>query len=178
MFTGLLATDETTLRPGVRRLVDEIRSADIWLGLITGTERSVLRALDTSLGEDFDISDFDVVIDRDVVSRTKLDPMCYRIALSSLSIGACCSVAIADTEARVLAVSAQVTCVATPNTCSEFQIVEGAVSSVTHLGNPDNAATQLSGIDVLDGGLVTVATLGGLLAEPLDDTGDRDARLS
>ena len=164
LFTSMLANGEARIRPGVRRLMDAVRERGLWMGFVTSTELVALEGIDAAFGNEFSLTDFDVVTDRSLLNQTKPDSECYRIALSSLGVAAAQAAAIEDTESCVqAAVDAGIACIATPHALSHQQDFSKAVACVSHLGESSDPAEHLSGANVLCNGQVTIETMEALL---------------
>jgi len=151
---------QVSIRPGVRRLIDAAKASGIKLAFVTTTERRNLETIDYALGEEFSLSDFDLVLDRGMVEAEKPAPEAYQLVLDALDVRASDAVAIEDTsECVASAVTAGVSCIATPHSYSVDQNFSKAVACLNHLGDPGSAATLIFGKQVTDEGIVTVDSL-------------------
>jgi HAD superfamily hydrolase (TIGR01509 family) len=116
IFQELLATTGLKPRPGVIETVNEAKRRGINLGFVTTTSAENISALLETLSPDIDADTFDVIVDRDAVSRPKPDADAYLYALEQLGENADSAVAIEDNSGGVTAATAAgVTCIAFPN---------------------------------------------------------------
>ena len=94
-YTRFVDEGVLTLRPGVERLLEEARGADIRLAIATTTSRPNVDALlRATLGH----NPFDVIAAGDEVAAKKPAPDIYLAALDRLALPADACVAIEDTE--------------------------------------------------------------------------------
>jgi beta-phosphoglucomutase-like phosphatase (HAD superfamily) len=95
-YVGLLARGGIPLRPGVERLIRELREAKIKIAIATTTtEENVTALLKSTLGED-SLGWFDVIGAGDIVPGKKPEPDIYYWALRELGLSAEVCIAVED----------------------------------------------------------------------------------
>lgn len=165
---------QVSIRPGVRRLIDAEKTSGITLFFVTTTESRNLKTIDYALGEEFTLSDFDLILDRDMVKAEKPAPETYQLVLDALDVRACDALAIEDTSECVASeVTAGVSSIATPHSFSVNQNFSKAVVCLDHLGD---LATLILGRQVTDEGVVTVESIGTVIGTLVTDNGDTRIR--
>lgn len=125
-YEALLAENAVPLRPGVRRLLEEARSAGVRLAIATTTSpENVTALLDHALpdGEHW----FEVIGAGDVVAKKKPAPDIYEWVMESLGLNADDCIAFEDSENGLRsAVGARLTTVVTPNGYTKDHDFSGA----------------------------------------------------
>ena len=144
-YLDLLAKGALKLRPGVERLIDEAREADIKLAIATtSTPVNVKALLRSTLGED--AINWFAIAAGDVVARKKPHPAVYFEALEALNVGPGHAIAFEDsTNGLQAALAAGLTVVATPSLYLEAEDFTGAASVVSNLGEPDRPCHHVAG---------------------------------
>ena len=145
-YEQLLATGEIPLRPGVDRLIHELRQANIRLAIATTTTpENVTALLTATLGKQA-IKWFDVIGAGDIVAQKKPAPDIYHWVLDKLNLKAHQCVAIEDSENGLQSArAAGLPTIITTNDYTHQQNFSGASIVLSHLGEPENAFTQQSG---------------------------------
>ncbi len=139
LFQQAVANADLPLRAGVRKLINKALSTDTKLALASTTSKSNIDAL--AAASDLDLTQFDAVIHRDLVTCGKPDPEVYLHCLSTLGIAAHEAVAIEDSDSGVRsALGAGLTCFALPGANTAGQGYDQAAS----------VAPNLEDIDVID----------------------------
>jgi len=141
IFVEMIEKGELPLRPGVKRLMQEINQAGLVLGVCTTSNERSARAVAFGVLKDIK---FDFVLAGDVVSKKKPDPEIYTLALekSNLSPEEC--IVIEDSRNGVLAANAAgLRIVATTNIYTEKEDLSDADVIVTTLGDPDGEKGNL-----------------------------------
>ena len=165
LFNDALDVDGITLRPGVLRLLEEARSAGVLTAWVTSTEMSNLHAIAHGCRKLTLLDQFNHVTNRATVSHAKPHPAPYIDTLKYFNVAPSQAIAIEDTQVCLASsLAAELTTLLTPTRFSMGQDFSGAVSVVSHLGNPDQPATHLSGSNLLKQGMVSVAQLDELTA--------------
>lgn len=142
-YTGRVAQGGLALRPGVRRLLNEARDAGLRLALATTTSHPNVDAL---LAACAPVPAFDVIAAGDDVPAKKPAPDIYTLALERLGLPAEACIAIEDTQNGVLsAAGAELRCLVTTSTYGGNGPFPGAAAVLSHLGEPDEAASALTG---------------------------------
>lgn len=163
IFVGLLQDAKMVLRPGVRRLVGECRSAGLKLAVCsTASEKAVNTLVDTLIGRDF----FDVILAGDVVKEKKPNPAIYNMVKARLDLNAEECIVVEDNRnGLVAAKGAGFKCIITVNHYTKDEDFGEADLVVTCLGDSEkNPAKILAGPPHISiDSLVTLATLRELL---------------
>lgn len=145
-FHEALSSGQIPLRPGIKRLIHELRDAGVRLGIATTTTHSnVTTLLETSL-DPAAPGWFDVIAAGDVVPRKKPAPDVYRYALRELgeAPGACLVIEDSQNGLRA-ALGAGLRTVITVSQYTRTHDFSGASLVVDHLGEPDAPATASQG---------------------------------
>jgi len=142
-YTARVAQGGLALRPGVRRLLNEAEAAGLKLALATTTSHPNVDAL---LAACAPVPAFDVIAAGDDVPAKKPAPDIYTLALERLGLPAEACIAIEDTQNGVLsAAGAELRCLVTTSTYGGNGPFPGAAAVLSHLGEPDEAASALTG---------------------------------
>lgn len=146
IYTGMVASGQVALRPGVRRLLDEARGAGLRLGIATTTTpANVLALLTHSLADD--AADwFEVIAAGGVVPNKKPAPDIYFYAMQQLGVDARECLAFEDSANGLL--SARDAGLQTLVTVSQYtrgQNFSGAALVLDQLGEPDQPFEVLAG---------------------------------
>lgn len=158
-YHALLAAGEVPLRPGVRRLMDEVRGAGLRMAIASSSLRANVHALLTHALAPEAPGWFDVVVTGDDVGRKKPDPEIYRRVLERLDLAPDACIAIEDSQNGCrAAVSAGLPTVVTTSTYTGHHAFDGAVLVADSLGEPERPWHVLVG----DGGGATHLDVAGL----------------
>ncbi len=147
-YIQIIHDGEIRLRPGVRRLTAEAKSAGLKLAIATTTSRANVDALlRRSLPDVFDI----ICAAEDAASK-KPDPLVYRVSLQRLGLSADECVAIEDSSAGLRsATEAGIATIITVNDYTRDQDFSGAHEVLSDLGEPGAPPYDLSGGALLQG---------------------------
>lgn len=158
-YLELLKSGSIPLRPGVKRLILEARSAGIKLAIAsTTTLANATTLLEVSLGKD-SVGWFDAIACGDVVKDKKPAPDIYLYTLDQLGLRADECLVVEDTEAGLAsAKAAGMDAIITVNSATEDQDFDGAGLVVDQLGEPEHPFTVLQG-DAGGATLVDIALL-------------------
>lgn len=158
-YLGLLRSGALPLRPGVKRLLQEARSAGLKLAIAsTTTLENAILLIEVSLGEQ-GLNWFDVIACGDIVENKKPAPDIYLYALERLGLTAAECLVIEDTEAGLAsAKAAGLACVITVNDATREQDFSGAAIVLDQLGEPERGFIVLAG-DAGGASLADVALL-------------------
>lgn len=138
-FQAMVLAGRIPLRAGVRRLVDELTSAGIRLGVVTTGSPEWVEPL---LAGHFGPGRFAVVVTNREVSILKPDPSAYLLALDRLEADPAAVVAIEDSGPGLAAATAAgIACVVTGNDETRFEEVASAPLVLEGLGEPDRPAS-------------------------------------
>jgi HAD superfamily hydrolase (TIGR01509 family) len=147
IYSNLVLADALPLRPGVARLIEEMRSAGIRLAIATTTTPSSLRALIRANFGHEACCVFEVIGAGDIVPRKKPAPDVYHWVLRELDLPAEDCLVVYDSPAGLAA--ARAAGLATVVTESAYTIGEtfpGALSVVSDLGEPGQASRAVAGL--------------------------------
>ncbi|GKS68470.1 haloacid dehalogenase superfamily, subfamily IA, variant 3 with third motif having DD or ED [Nitrosomonas sp. PY1] len=134
------------LRPGVARLIHELRDKKIKLAIATTTTlENVTSLLKSTLGEE-SIDWFDVIGAGDIVSMKKPAPDIYHWVLDQLKLNARQCIAIEDSENGLKsAIAANLQTLITVNDYTHLQDFSGALAILSDLGEPEKPFIQING---------------------------------
>ena len=112
LYAERMALGLISPRPGIPALIEQVISAGLQWGIVTTTSRANWEALWRGCLSGFGLSEPDVVICGEDVSRKKPDPEAYRKALEHLGLKGHSCLALEDSPNGLLAaVAAEVPCV-------------------------------------------------------------------
>jgi HAD superfamily hydrolase (TIGR01509 family) len=133
-----IASGNVRLRPGVLRLMREIQSAGLRLGIATTTSQVNLDALLRPLLGPAWAAQYACVVAGDQVVHKKPAPDVYQACLLRLGISAGEALAIEDSAAGVRSArAAGIAVLATPSCYTDRDDLSGADACVPNLGEPD-----------------------------------------
>ena len=166
-YIAALASGEVPLRPGVERLLRDIRTAGLRLAIVTTTTPDNITALLEHSFSERAHDWFEVIAAGSVVPSKKPAPDIYEYALAQLRLPAQACIAIEDSlNGLQSARAAGVVTLVTVNTYTAQQDFTGAALVLDHLGEPGMPCTVLAGGPHPDG-LVDAAFLMRLHAQAL-----------
>ena len=145
-FVALLNRGLIPLRPGIARLIHELRSAKIKIAIATTTTpENVTTLLKSTLGGD-SLTWFNVIAAGDIVPEKKPAPDIYIWALERLRLPAPQCIAIEDSELGLnSALAAGIDTIVTVSSYTKLQNFTGASVVLSDLGEPSKPFTVLSG---------------------------------
>lgn len=145
-FVALLERGEIPLRPGVARLIHELRAVNIKLAIATTTTaENVTALLKSTLGEDSP-GWFDVIGAGDIVPGKKPAPDIYLWVLHQLGLPAQHCIALEDSENGLkAALAAGLDTLITVSDYTRGQDFSGATLVLSDLGEPAQPFTVLAG---------------------------------
>lgn len=163
-YVALLERGGTPLRPGVARLIHQLREAKIKIAIATTTTpENVTSLLKSTLGEDSP-SWFDVIGAGDIVPGKKPEPDIYHWVLERLALPAEQCIAVEDSENGLRAsLAAGLDTVVTVNEYTRLQDFTGAAVVLSDLGEPTQPFTVFAG-NASSGGWVDTELLAKLKA--------------
>ncbi len=146
-FESLMEAGSIPLRPGVARLIHELRQEKIKLAIATTTTmENVTALLKSTLGEEA-IGWFDVIGAGDIVPQKKPAPDIYHWVLDQLQLTAQQCIAIEDSENGLKsALAAHLPTLITVSGYTRLQDFSGAVAVLSDLGEPSQPFTQIVGM--------------------------------
>ncbi|MCB1985657.1 MAG: HAD family hydrolase [Burkholderiales bacterium] len=148
-FKKLMEQGGIPLRPGVKRLIHELRDNNIKIAIATTTTpENVSYLLESTLGKDA-IDLFDVIGAGDIVLQKKPAPDIYFWVLNQLNLQPQQCIAIEDSENGLQAArAAGLPTLITVNNYTRLQNFEGAVAVLSDLGEPDQIFDPVSSLPV------------------------------
>jgi HAD superfamily hydrolase (TIGR01509 family) len=143
-YVSLLENNAIPLRPGVKRLLDEARSAGIRLAIATTTTpQNVTALLENALGRE-SIDWFEVIGAGDIVPHKKPAPDIYLYVLQKMQLKPDQCVAFEDSLNGVKsAMAAQLDTIVTYNGYTQHDDFNGARMILDQLGDRDNPSSVL-----------------------------------
>ncbi|HID81231.1 MAG TPA: HAD family hydrolase [Chromatiales bacterium] len=145
-YLELLQRGEIPLRPGVERLLQEARTAELTLGIATTTTPdNVTWLLKSTLGEE-SLSWFDVIAAGDIVPAKKPAPDIFVYAMEELGLSADECIAFEDSGNGIKSSQgAGLKTIITVNDYTYDHDFSGAVLVLDKFGEPDQPSTALQG---------------------------------
>lgn len=145
-YTAALADGSMSLRPGVKRLINESRAAGLRLAIVTTTSPdNVAALLRNSLAPDAE-SWFEQIAAGDIVTAKKPAPDIYFWALRAMGLEPEHCLALEDSSNGLRSsLAAGIRTVVTVNGYTAEENFDGAVAVLSDLGEPDAPFTVLSG---------------------------------
>lgn len=174
-YQQLMATGQIPARPGVKRLLQEARDRGLRLAIATtSAPENAIALLETALAPDAPTW-FEVIAAGDIVPAKKPAPDIYQYVLEKMGLAAANCVAIEDSHHGLQAALATgLTTIVTVNDYTQGQDFSGAALVLSHLGEPEQPYTVLSG-EAGTSQWVTLELLAGLLrASPPAPPPDRE----
>ena len=154
-------------RPGVRRLIEEALDAG-WKVAVASTSAvaSVEAVLKSVIGEQ-NRARMEGVFAGDMVKAKKPAPDIYLMTLEQIGVDAEDAVVIEDSESGAKAAeNAHLRHLVTVNHYTAEDPFPAAATVVSQLGEPNDPARTLSGPDLTEGGIITLASLEKVLELP------------
>jgi HAD superfamily hydrolase (TIGR01509 family) len=145
-YTELLAAGTIPLRPGVKRLLDEARSANLRLAIATTTTpENVYALLENALGAG-SAAWFEVIAAGDIVPAKKPAPDIYIYAMEKMGLTADVCLAFEDSaNGLISAVKADLPTIITLNDYTRDHDFTDAAIVLSDMGEPSQPFTLLSG---------------------------------
>ena len=145
-FESLMENGSIPLRPGVARLIHELRQEKVKLAIATTTTmENVTALLKSTLGEE-SIGWFDVIGAGDIVPMKKPAPDIYHWVLNQLQLTAQQCIAIEDSENGLKsALAANLPTLITVSGYTRLQDFSDAAAVLSDLGEPSQPFTKIRG---------------------------------
>ncbi len=145
-YTALLKAGQVSLRPGIKRLINQARRQNVRLAIATTSRlENALALLETALAPDAP-SWFEVIAAGDIVPHKKPAADIYHYVLDKMALAPQHCLVIEDTEHGLTAAQgAGLTTVITVNDYTERQNFAAAALVLNHLGKPDQPCQSLWG---------------------------------
>ncbi len=148
ILSELVASGKIHLRPGARRLLDDLAGRDVALAVATTGSRGWVEGL---LGKLLEGIEFAVVVTGDDVEERKPDPEAFTVATDRLGVTADVAVVVEDSaEGLEAAVGAGLACVVVVNDYTADQDLEEAELVIDGFGEPGAPAHSVA--DRVDSG--------------------------
>jgi HAD superfamily hydrolase (TIGR01509 family) len=142
VFVSLIESGKLPLRPGVKRLMQEVNDAGLLLGICTTSNERAAQAVVNGMLSDIK---FEFVLAGDIVSKKKPDPEIYNLALEKSGLKPDECIVIEDSRNGVLAArAADLNIVATTNIYTASENLSDANIIVTCLGDADGEKGELN----------------------------------
>jgi len=163
-YVALLESNAIALRPGVVRLINEIRQAGLGVAIATTTTpENVTALIKSTLGENA-LDWFDCIAAGDIVPAKKPAPDIFDYCLQQLGLPANECLVVEDSANGVLSsLAANIPTIVTLNNYTQNDDFTGAISVLNHLGEPGMPCSVISG-QVINADYVTVNVLKALHA--------------
>ncbi len=159
IYSGLVLGGAIPLRPGVARLIDELRYSGIRLAIATTTTPSSLQSLIMANFNYDMMSLFEVIGAGDLVANKKPAPDIYQWVLKQMKLPPEACLVIEDSLLGFKAAKATgLPTLITVSTYAGNYVFDGALSVVSDLGEPDAPAHHIAGLP-LAGPCVDLAQL-------------------
>lgn len=141
VFVEMIESGKLPLRPGIKRLMQEINQAGLMLCVCTTSDERAAQAVARGMLGDIR---FDYVLAGDIVSKKKPDPEIYHLALAKTGLLPEECVVVEDSRNGVLAAhAAGLNILATTNLYTEKEDLSEADLIVTTLGDADGEQGRL-----------------------------------
>lgn len=141
LFVDLIKAEKLPLRPGIRRLMEDINKRGIFLGICTTSNEKAAGAVAKHMLKGIKI---DLMLAGDVVEIKKPDPGIYKMALDKSGIPSKNAFVVEDSRIGVLAgKGAGIAVLATVNGYTKDEDVSSANIVVDCLGDPDGTKSKL-----------------------------------
>ena len=155
-YVALLQSKTIGLRPGVARLINDVRKAGLRLAIATTTTpENVTALIKNTLGEQA-LSWFECVAAGDIVPAKKPAPDIFDYCLQQLDLSADECVVFEDSANGVLSSrAANIATIVTSNNYTRNDDFTGAITVLDHLGEPDLASAVITASSI-NGDYLTV----------------------
>ena len=148
IYEDYLLESNLKTRPGVIRLINELKKKSIKIALVSSTsEINLINLFEKGLKIDYK-KIFDVVAHGDSTRSKKPSPEIYEWTLEKLRLPPQGCIAIEDSPRGLEASrAANISTVVTPSLLTNREDFKGAALIISHLGEPDNPFQVISGED-------------------------------
>lgn len=145
-YTDIVATGATPLRTGVKRLIEEIRNANIRMAIATTTSPENVTSLISSTLPEGAEKWFEVIAAGNMVKTKKPAPDVYQLALEKMELSSSECIALEDSNNGLRsAQAAGITTVITDNEYTRGENFTNAALVLDSMGEPDQPVTVLAG---------------------------------
>lgn len=163
LFIELIRSRKLPLRPGVRRLMEEINGNNILLAICTTSNEKSAHAVADSMLTGIKI---DYILAGDIVKKKKPDPAIYNLAQKKSGIEKNKIIVVEDSNIGVQAAgNAGINVIATVNEYTKNEDVSSASLVVSCLGDTDGEKAKIfsGNVETAFNGIVTLEILDNLL---------------
>ncbi len=158
-YVALLESKAIRLRPGVARLINEIRESGLGLAIATTTTPENVTALIKSTLGELALDWFDCIAAGDIVTAKKPASDIFDYCLNKIGLTADECLVFEDSANGVISsLGANISTVVTLNTYTQNDDFNGAISVFDHLGEPDMPCHLISG-HAINADYITVDSL-------------------
>ncbi len=158
-YVALLESKTIGLRPGVLRLINEVRNSDLRMAIATTTTPENVTALVKSTLGEHALDWFECIAAGDIVPAKKPAPDIFTYCIEQLGLAADECIAFEDSGNGVKSsVGAGIKTIVTLNDYTKNEDFTGAISVFDHMGEQDLACQSLAG-KTINGDFITVETL-------------------
>ena len=146
IYEDFLTESKIEVRPGIKRLIKELREQSIKIGLVSSTsEINLLNLFEKGLKIDYR-KIFDIIAHGDSTPNKKPSPEIYEWALEKLRLPAQACVAIEDSPRGLdAATKANITTIVTPSILTLNEEFKDAKLVISDLGEPDKNFELIKG---------------------------------
>ena len=145
-YVKLLGHKAIYLRPGIFRLLNEIRAIDMRMAIATTTALHNVEALIKSALGEHTMRWFDYIAAGDSVSKKKPSPDIFMNCLDELKLDSDSCITVEDSSNGVKSsVSAGIKTIVTVNEYTRYEDFDGAVSVFNHLGEKNKRCKLIEG---------------------------------
>ena len=146
IYEDYVKEEKLTFRPGVKRLISELKENKIRIALVSSSSKTNIENLLLNGLQFKSIEFFDLIAHGDSTKNKKPSPEIYEWALEKLKLSAQSCIAIEDSPRGIdSAVSAKIKVIATPSELTIDENFEAADLVVSDLGEPGIPFKKLSG---------------------------------
>jgi len=151
-YQEMLEKQAISLRPGVKRLITELRESGVRLAIATTTTAENVTALATATLGETALGWFDYIAAGDMVPAKKPAADIFNLCLQQLGLAATDCLAIEDSaNGLVAARAAGLTTLITVNPYTAGDDFSDAICVVDQLGEPDSPSNVLAGLPIKSG---------------------------
>ncbi|NQY26306.1 MAG: HAD family hydrolase [Piscirickettsiaceae bacterium] len=148
-YVALLQENTIALRPGVVRLINELRSAGFRLAIATTTTPANVTALISSTLGEHALEWFDCIAAGDIVPAKKPASDIFDYCLQQLNLSADECIVFEDSANGVISsCGAQIPTIVTLNNYTKDDDFTGAISVLDHLGEADLPCSVIKGLTI------------------------------
>lgn len=146
IYEDYVKEEKLTFRPGVKRLISELKENKIRIALVSSSSKTNIENLLLNGLQFKSIEFFDLIAHGDSTKNKKPSPEIYEWALEKLKLSAQSCIAIEDSPRGIdSAVSAKIKVIATPSELTIDENFEAADLVVSDLGDPGMPFKRLLG---------------------------------